>query len=178
MEWARFFGSRALGKTDYSWNIVSLTPTLRRFCGKRLFGLTYMGMERVLGTAEVNVSGEFWWMFSNGMDPLREICPQKDGHKFLIDLHELHDSPTLGPDGGEEQVRHGVSSVYHAEIHRPLVSGQNFVVHCDSKADAEKMKAMLEFQWICQSLLPSAQEFFVGAVWTQGRDTVYLVELC
>lgn len=111
--------------------------------------MKYSGMERVPGTAKVNVCGEFWWMFRSRMDPLRKIFPEEDGRKFLDDLNELHGDPTLGPESGDERLQHGVISMCHAKTHHPLVCGQTFVIHCDSEADAEKMKAMLEFQWAC-----------------------------
>ncbi len=145
----RLFGDRpwprllltSRGATDYSWNMLAVSPQLHVWWGQGLWAVKCLGITPVNNKHTLTL--EFNWMPKrSALYRGRGIRLDKgEGQKMLDELTTWNGDPSaaLGTQG--------IVSMSDARSHQPLKSGQVFHVSHDTKQDAEDMRDMINLQW-------------------------------
>ncbi|KAL7813957.1 hypothetical protein V8C44DRAFT_326797, partial [Trichoderma aethiopicum] len=125
----------AVGSSDKSWNMLSLSPTLHAWWEKALFGIKCLGVTHHDDKIS-EVKLQFHWMPSHSHKPRDCIRPPYQGF-----IQGLLESQAMGEPAHVEIIADA-----RRDSLRELESGQTFEVLVD-KDDAEKMKMALDVRW-------------------------------
>ena len=133
-----------VGCSDCAWNMLAVNRQLHKWWSMGLWAVKCLGITSA--GPQYIVRLQFHWMPKrSGLKRSREINLEKgEGQKLLDELTTWHGDPNTQPGDG------GIVAASHVKSHQPLLSGHVFQIKFDgedSKADAEKMKDMVDVQW-------------------------------
>ncbi|KAL7810145.1 hypothetical protein V8C26DRAFT_410542 [Trichoderma gracile] len=134
--WFRKQVGTAVGSSDKSWNMLSLSPTLHTWWAKALFGIKCLGFTHY-DDKPSEVKLQFHWMPSHSHKPRDCITPPYQGF-----IQGLRESQAIGEPANAEIIAEA-----RRDSLRELETGHTFEVLVDNKEDAENMKMALDVQW-------------------------------
>jgi len=145
--------SERLGCSDRTWNMISMNKQMHDWWSNARFGLKCLGIYPD-GEDIWVVRLQFHWMKRQDMrDPYREITlTAEEVKKFIEGLTTYYDDADKHDDESE-----AAASAADARSNWALRSGRIFQIRMGPGEEpemtaqrmAEKMKAMLDFQWNC-----------------------------
>lgn len=140
-----------LGCSDRSWNMISMNKQMHKWWANAHFALKCLGIFPD-GEDLWVVRLQFCWMKRQGMrNPSQEIDLTIDGFKKFV-----NGSMRYYGDANQHEGE-AIVAAADASSNRPLCSGRIFEIRMgpseklemSAQEMAEKMKAMLDFQWAC-----------------------------
>ncbi|KAL6865947.1 hypothetical protein ACO1O0_002047 [Amphichorda felina] len=132
--------AREPGCSDYSWNMISLSPTLHALWSKGLWGFEYKGRTKSKGKWQVSI--QFHWM---PQDPNWKLDP-----KAMTKSQPLHPKDVVDWEKNYlDKLKTPVPNVGANDIttNHPILTGHTFTIPFTTVEEAEKFKSMIELQW-------------------------------
>lgn len=128
------------GCSDYSWNMISLSPTLHDWWLRSFWAFKYNGMTPSEGGWQVTI--QFHWM--------PQDASRKLDYKDSADPQPLH--PMDFVDWNKNHLAKLETPVHHVKAHnietnRPILTGDIFTIAFTTAEEAGKFKLMIELQW-------------------------------